>query len=54
MNDVTLTGPAAGVTDVRFTMEEPQVFQLGTCPGAFSGCDFMDMTEIAVYGTATP
>jgi extracellular elastinolytic metalloproteinase len=54
MNDVTLTGATAAITDVRFTMVTPQVFQLGTCPGAFSGCDFMDMTEIAVYGTAAP
>jgi len=54
MNDVTLSGATSAITDVRFTMVTPQVFQLGTCPGAFSGCDFMDMTEIAVYGTAAP
>jgi extracellular elastinolytic metalloproteinase len=54
MNDVSLSGATAAITDVRFTMVEPQVFQLGTCPGAFSGCDFMDMTEIAVYGTPAP
>jgi hypothetical protein len=54
MNDVTLSGATAAVTDIRFTMVTPQVFQLGTCPGAFSGCDFMDMTEIAAYWTATP
>jgi extracellular elastinolytic metalloproteinase len=54
MNDVTLSGATAAITDVRFTMVTPQVFQVGTCPGAFSGCDFTDMTEIAVYGTAAP
>jgi hypothetical protein len=32
-------------------MVRPQVFQVGACPGAFSGCDFMDLTEIEVYGT---
>jgi hypothetical protein len=54
MNDVTLSGATSAITDVRFTMVTPQVFQVGSCPGAFSGCDFMDMTEIAVYGTAAP
>jgi hypothetical protein len=44
-------GTGAAVRFVRFTMVTPQVFQVGTCPGAFSGCDFMDMTEIEVYGT---
>jgi hypothetical protein len=42
---------AAGARFVRFTMVRPQVFQVGACPGAFSGCDFMDLTEIEVYGT---
>ena len=33
-------------------MKDPQVFDIGgICPGAFSGCDFMDTTEIAVYGS---
>jgi hypothetical protein len=35
-------------------MVTPEVFQVGACPGGFSGCDFTDMTEIAVYGTAAP
>ena len=25
----------------------------GTCPGAFSGCDFMDSTELEVFGAPT-
>ncbi len=44
-------GTGAGVRFVRFTMVRPQVFQVGACPGPFSGCDFMDLTEIEVYGT---
>jgi extracellular elastinolytic metalloproteinase len=45
-------GSAVGVRFVRFTMLKTQVFDIGgTCPGAFSGCDFMDMSEIEVYGS---
>jgi hypothetical protein len=48
--------PAAGsgndVLFVRFTMITPQVFQVGSCPGNFSGCDFMDMSEIEAFGSA--
>ncbi len=49
----------AGSTDdvgfVRYTMIGTQVVDLGgTCPGAFDGCDFMDSTEVAVYGAASP
>ena len=37
---------------VRYTMISTQVEDVaGTCPGNFSGCDFMDSTELAVYGT---
>jgi hypothetical protein len=47
--------PAAGTGDkvqfVRFTMITPQVFQVGSCPGNFSGCDFMDMSEIEAFGS---
>ena len=47
---------AGSTTDVRFvryTMIGTQVGDAGgTCPGAFSGCDFMDSTELAVYGTS--
>ncbi|CAN5724903.1 hypothetical protein BH18ACT15_BH18ACT15_12060 [soil metagenome] len=53
LNTVKPTGGAAGVRFVRFTMIAPQVFQIpgAECPGPFSGCDFMDMTELEVYGT---
>ena len=45
-------GSTAGVQFVRYTMIGTQVGDLGgTCPGNFSGCDFMDSTELAVYGT---
>jgi extracellular elastinolytic metalloproteinase len=55
-NNVTLTGATTGITVIRFTMVAPQALQLGagTCPGPSSGCAFMDMSEIAVHGTATP
>jgi hypothetical protein len=38
------------VTHVRFTMLSPQLPDGAVCPGNFSGCDFMDMSELAVYG----
>ena len=45
-------GSTTDVAFVRFTMIGTQVVDLGgTCPGNFSGCDFMDSTELAVYGT---
>ena len=45
-------GSTAGVKFVRYTMISTQVADLGgSCPGPFSGCDFMDSTELAVYGT---
>jgi hypothetical protein len=56
MNTVPLAaGSGANVQFVRFTMRSPQVpGGLGVCPGPFSGCDFMDMSELAVYGAPTP
>jgi len=52
LNTVPLApGSNANVQFVRFTMRSPQVpGGLGTCPGPFSGCAFMDMSEMAVYG----
>ena len=41
-----------GVKFVRYTMIGTQVGDLGgTCPAAFSGCDFMDSTELIIFGT---
>jgi hypothetical protein len=53
MNSVPLAaGSADDVRFVRYTMLSTQVADLGgTCPGPFSGCEFMDSTELAVYGT---
>jgi hypothetical protein len=42
-----------GVRFVRYVMEDSQVNQVGTCPGNFSGCDFIDSRELEVYGTPT-
>jgi extracellular elastinolytic metalloproteinase len=44
-------GTGTGVRAIRYTMISTQVSDLGgTCPGAFTGCDFMDSTELTVYG----
>jgi extracellular elastinolytic metalloproteinase len=52
MNTVPMAaGSTAGVQFVRYFMISTQVADVGgTCPGAFSGCDFMDSVELAVYG----
>ena len=47
-------GSAAGVQYVRFTMINPQVpgdFATTCAGGGYSGCAFMDMSELEVYGT---
>ena len=61
LNPVVLPASRNGVTDVRFTMQAPQVYTDKTaypgapnnCPGAFSGCDFQSITEIEVFGAAS-
>jgi hypothetical protein len=51
LNAVPLAAAAGeGVTHVRFTMLSPQLPPDAVCPGPFSGCTFMDMSELAVYG----
>ena len=35
---------------VRYTMKDSQATQVGTCPGAFSGCDYVDSSELLVFG----
>jgi extracellular elastinolytic metalloproteinase len=53
---LNLVSPAAGtgahVNFVRFTMISPQLpgDPATLCPGPFSGCQFLDMSEIEVYG----
>jgi hypothetical protein len=52
LNSITLSaGTTAGILFVRFTMKGTQVpGGQASCPGNFSGCDFMDMSELEVYG----
>ncbi len=46
-------GSTAAVRFLRYTMLDSQVSQVGTCPGPFSGCDFIDSVELEVFGTAS-
>jgi len=45
-------GSTASVLYVRFTMLGTQLpgDPATLCPGPFSACDFMDMSEMEVYG----
>jgi hypothetical protein len=56
LNPVAPSGGDTGVQFVRFTIESNQTPDFATnCPdGPFSGCSFTDLTEIAVFGTASP
>jgi extracellular elastinolytic metalloproteinase len=45
-------GTGAGVKFVRFTMINPQL-NGAACPGPASGCLFLDMSELEVYGLAS-
>jgi extracellular elastinolytic metalloproteinase len=57
LNSVPLNaGTTAGVSFIRFTMLSPQIpgDPATLCPGPFSGCQFMDMSELEVYGTPAP
>jgi extracellular elastinolytic metalloproteinase len=54
LNEVDLTpGTGDGVQYVRFTIESNQTPDFATnCPlGAYSGCSFTDLTELAVFGS---
>jgi extracellular elastinolytic metalloproteinase len=43
------SGTGTGVQYVRFWMLSPMVYQLGgSCPGPFTGCDFLDLSELEV------
>jgi extracellular elastinolytic metalloproteinase len=55
VNSVPLAaGSGTGIQYVRYTMLSTQVADLGgTCPGNYSGCNFMDSTELGVYGVPT-
>ncbi|HEY6737681.1 MAG TPA: M36 family metallopeptidase, partial [Actinopolymorphaceae bacterium] len=53
MNAVPLAAGTTGVRYIRYTMLGTQVADSGgSCPGAFSGCEWVDSTELAVYGSA--
>jgi hypothetical protein len=54
--NVASTQTVAGVNFVRFWMLQPQVPDFATtCPTLdFGGCQFMDMTEIEVFGSPAP
>jgi hypothetical protein len=56
LNEVALSGGDTNVQFVRFTILGNQTPDFSTnCPdGAFSGCAFTDLTEIAVFGSPTP
>ncbi len=54
LNSVPLNaGTTLNVSYVRFTMLNPQLpgDPATLCPGLFPGCQFMDMSELEVYGT---
>jgi len=57
-HEVPLTAGGTNVQYVEYTMEAPIVvtdlahYAPGDCPGGgFSGCDYMDVTELRVYGS---
>jgi hypothetical protein len=55
-NDIAPTAAADGVNFVRLTITSNQTPDFATnCPGgAFSGCAFTDLTELAVVGSPSP
>ncbi len=56
MNSIALNSAAtSGVRYLRYTMLGTQLHVSGgSCPGAFSACDFVDSVEFAVYGAPSP
>ena len=56
LNPVTPITGALGVQYVRFRILGNQVPDFATnCPnGGFDGCTYTDLTELQVYGVATP
>ena len=56
INELAPTAGADGVRFVRFNILGNQTPDFATsCPdGAFSGCSFSDLTELEVFGAATP
>ncbi len=56
LNEIPVATANTGVTHVRVWMDSNQTPDFVTnCPdGAFSGCVYTDITEIAVYGSPSP
>ena len=56
LNEVDPTVATTGVQYVRFTITSNQTPSFATnCPGgAFSGCSYTDLTELEVFGAASP
>ncbi len=56
LNDVPPTAGATAVRYVKFTILSNQTPDFANnCPaGAYSGCSYTDLTELAVFGAATP
>ncbi len=56
LNDVAPTAGSDAVRYVRFTMLSNQTPDFATnCPdGAYSGCQFTDLSELAVFGSEVP
>jgi len=53
LNSVPLTAGQSNVQYVKLWLRGTQVpGGLASCPGPYSGCDFMDMSDIEVYGTS--
>jgi hypothetical protein len=56
INLIDPTTPTTGVHYVRFIVDSNQTPAFSqNCPGgAFSGCQFVDLTELQIFGTPTP
>ena len=56
INELPISTGDVGVNFVKLTMQGNQTpsFELNCPNGAFSGCTYTDLSEIAVYGTPTP
>jgi hypothetical protein len=56
LNDLALTAGQNNVQYVKLTILSNQTPDFATnCPnGAYSGCSFTDLTELAVFGTPAP
>ncbi len=49
MVEIPLGAPVPNVGAIRYVMLSPQVPDWSGCPFDFSGCSYMDTTEVAAY-----